>query len=206
MPRRIVDALLLCAALACTGAASARTSDRNQPMDAESNQNTCNLGVGGQCVLTGAVQITQGTLGISAAKAVIYTAKGDISRAVFTGGPVQLKQQLDDGKPMSARANNVDYNLKTEVVVFSGGVKIEQPSGSISGERVVYNLKTGTIDGGGQGSGRVRMRIVPTSGKAQPAQDNAAARTPGKTMPTDPPATDAPATDAPTAPEAKDKN
>ncbi len=191
MPRRVVNVLLLCAAIVCTGVASARTSDRNQPLDAESNQNTCNLGDGGQCVLTGAVQISQGSLDITAAKAVIYRAKGDISRAVFTGGPVQLKQQMDDGKPMSARANNVDYNLKTEVVVFSGGVKIEQPSGSISGERVVYNLKTGTIDGGGDGSGRVKMRIVPTASKARP---------------TEPPATDAPATDKPAAPEAKDGN
>lgn len=202
MPRRIVKALLLCTAIACMGVASARTSDRNQPMDAESNQNTCNLGDGGQCVLTGAVQITQGTLDITAAKAVIHRAKGDISRAVFTGGPVQLKQQLDDGKPMSARANSVDYNLKTEVVVFSGNVKIEQPSGSLSGERVVYNLKTGTIDGGGQGSGRVKMRIVPTASKAQPAKDKPA----GDKAATEAPAADTPATDKPAAPEAKDGN
>ena len=191
MHRRVVNALLLVAVATCAGTVSARTSDRNQPMDAESNQNSCNLGDGGQCVLTGAVRITQGSLGIDAGKAVIYRANGDISRAVFTGSPVQLKQQMDDGTPMTARANGVDYNLKTEVVVFTGNVQIQQPSGSLSGERVVYNLKTGSIEGGGQGSGRIKMRIVPTK-KATSASTK--------------PAADAPATDEAAATEAKDTN
>lgn len=163
MPRQVVNALLLCVAVACTGVASARTSDRNQPLDAVSRQNSCNLGDAGQCVLTGAVQITQGTLGITAAKAVIHRAKGDISRAVFTGGPVKLKQQLDDGTPMTASASNVDYNLQTEVVVFTGDVRIQQPSGSISGQHVVYNLKSGQIEGSSEGSGQVKMRFLPSS-------------------------------------------
>lgn len=169
MPRQVVNALLLCVAIACTGVASARTSDRNQPLDAVSHQNSCNLGDGGQCVLTGAVKITQGTLDITAAKAVIYRAKGDISRAVFTGGPVKLKQQLDDGTPMTANASNVDYNLQTEVVVFTGDVRIQQPSGSLSGQRVVYNLKSGHIEGSAQGNGQVKMRFLP-SNKGTPAK------------------------------------
>ncbi len=184
MPRRVVEALLLFAAIACMGVASARTSDRNQPLDAVSSQNSCTLGDGGQCVLTGAVRITQGTLGITAAKAVIHRANGDISRAVFTGGPVKLKQQLDDGTPMSASAGSVDYNLQTEVVVFTGDVHIQQPSGSISGQRVVYNLKSGQIDGSSQGNGQVKMRFLP-SNKGKPASS---------APPAEPAAMDAPAT------------
>lgn len=177
MPHRVANAMLLLAVAACAGTASARTADRNQPMDAESDRNTCDLGDGGQCVLTGAVRITQGSLGIDAGKAVIYRANGDISRAVFTGGPVQLKQLMDDGTPMSARANAVDYNLKTEVVVFTGDVQIQQPSGSLSGQRIVYNLKTSSIEGGGEGNGRVKMRIVPSNkpATAAPAAPESAA-------------------------------
>ena len=64
-------------------------------------------------------------------------------RAVLTGGPVKLKQQLDDGTPMNATANKVDYDLKAEVVVFTGKVTIQQPRGTLNGQRVVYNMKTG---------------------------------------------------------------
>ncbi|WP_159015461.1 lipopolysaccharide transport periplasmic protein LptA [Cognatiluteimonas profundi] len=138
-----------------------RTTDRRQPMDAEANQNTCSLGDAGQCVMTGNVRITQGSLDISAAKATIFRAGGDISRALLSGSPVVLKQEMDDGTPMTARANNVDYNLSTDVVIFTGDVVIQQPRGTMSGQRVVYNLKTGNVDSGGEGGGRVKMRIMP---------------------------------------------
>jgi lipopolysaccharide export system protein LptA len=170
---RYVDALFAAALLACASAAVARTSDRNQAMDAEADQNTCTLGDAGQCVMTGNVKISQGTLNIDAGKAVIFRAGGDISRAVLSGSPAVLKQQMDDGTPMTAHASNVDYNLKTEVVIFTGDVQLQQPRGSMSGQRVVYNLKTGSIDSGGQGNGRVKMRILPRN--AAPASSTAPA-------------------------------
>ena len=73
---------------------------------------------------------------------------------------------------MSARADNVDYNLKTEIVVFTGNVSIANPRGTLSGQRVVYNLKTGNVDSGGEGGGKVKVRILPKS--AQPAQGGGA--------------------------------
>src|SRR6476659_3451058 len=158
---RPVSVLLLVAMLCCAGIASARTSDRNQPMDAESDQNSCVLSDSGQCVMTGNVHIVQGSLDITAGKAVIYRAGGEISRAVLTGSPAVLKQQMDDGTPMTAHASNVDYNLSTDVVIFTGDVMIQQPRGTMNGQRVVYNLKTGSVDSGGEGNGRVKMRIMP---------------------------------------------
>jgi lipopolysaccharide export system protein LptA len=182
--------LLLAALLTCSAGAWARTTDRNQPMDAEADQNTCTMGDTGQCVMTGNVRINQGSLDISAARAVVYRAGGDISRAVLTGGPAVLKQQMDDGTPMTAHATNVDYNLQSEVVVFTGNVELQQPRGTMSGQRVVYNLKTGAIDSGGQNGGRVHMRIMPKNGApaATPPAPTAPApsapdATPAKTTP-----------------------
>ncbi len=165
---RPADFLMVVALLVCTGNAWARSADRNQPMDAESNQNTCTLGDAGQCVLTGNVKISQGSLNIAAAKATIFRANGDISRAFLSGSPVTLNQQMDDGTPMTAHATNVDYNLKTDIVVFTGNVQLDQPRGSMSGQRVVYNLKTGSIDSGGDAGGRVKMRVLPRTGPAAP--------------------------------------
>jgi lipopolysaccharide export system protein LptA len=181
---RPIDARLACALLACAlalpaASAQARSNDRQQPMDAESQRNTCTLGDAGQCVLTGDVKITQGSLDISAAKATIFRAGGDISRALLSGSPVVLKQQMDDGTPMNAHASNVDYNLSTDIVIFTGDVEIQQPRGTMNGQRVVYNLKTGDIDSGGEGNGRVKMRILPRSGPAtKPATDTAPKTTP----------------------------
>jgi lipopolysaccharide export system protein LptA len=166
LPARLLLALLM-AGVAST--AGARSNDRSQPMDAEANQNTCTLGDAGQCVMTGNVQINQGSLDISAAKATVFRAGGDISRALLSGSPVVLKQQMDDGTPMTAHASNVDYNLSTDVVIFTGDVMIQQPRGTMSGQRVVYNLKTGSVDSGGEGNGRVKMRIMPRNAQPAPA-------------------------------------
>ncbi len=165
---RPADFLIVVALLACTGNAWARSADRNQPMDAESNQNTCTLGDAGQCVLTGNVKISQGSLNIDAAKATIFRANGDISRALLSGSPVTLNQQMDDGTQMTAHASNVDYNLKSDIVVFTGNVQLDQPRGSMTGQRVVYNLKTGSIDSGGEPGGRVKMHLLPRTSPAAP--------------------------------------
>ena len=176
---RPIDARLACTLLAfalAVPAASvqARGNDRQQPMDAESQRNTCTLGV----------RIKQGSLDISAAKATIFRAGGDISRALLNGSPVVLKQQMDDGTPMTAHASNVDYNLNTEVVIFTGNVEIQQPRGTMNGQRVVYNLKTGSVDSGGEGNGRVKMRILPRTAPAPaPTPATKPADTAAKTTP-----------------------
>lgn len=164
-------ALLLAAIAAATlpaMGALARSSDRQQAMDIEAGRQSGTFSGDSVNELSGGVHITQGSLDITSTTARVTLAGGDPTRAVFSGGPVVLKQMMDDGTPMTARANGVDYNLKTEIVVFTGAVSIQQPRGSMSGERVVYNLKTGSVDSGGEGAGRVKMRILPRNQGAPP--------------------------------------
>lgn len=152
--------LLLTLALA-PAVALARTSDRNKPMDIDAGHSDYSMDDSRPTTLSGGVIITQGTLDIRSNQAVIHSADGEPVRAVLTGGPVKMKQELDDGKPMTAVANRVDYDLKSEIVTFTGNVDIQQPTGSIAGQRVVYNMKTGQVQGGGQDAGRVKIRIQP---------------------------------------------
>lgn len=155
-------AALLIAALALAPmAAQARSSDRSKPMDIDAGATDYSLDDRRPTVLSGGVTITQGTLDIRSNRAEITQRGGEPVRVVLTGGPVRLTQQLDDGTPMSATANNVDYDLKTEIVVLTGGVNLQQPRGSLAGGRVVYNMRTGQVQSGGQSGGRVKMRILP---------------------------------------------
>jgi lipopolysaccharide export system protein LptA len=159
--------LLLAAIVAALPAAGAlaRTSDRQKPMDIEAGRQSGTLSGDSVNQLSGGVHITQGTLDITSSNATITLVDGDPSRAVFSGGPVALRQELDDGSPMSARADSVDYNLKTEIVVFTGNVSIDNPRGTLSGQRVVYNLRTGNVESGGEGGGKVKVRILPKSAR-----------------------------------------
>lgn len=158
-PTDFAAGTLALALLAAFGSAGARTSDRSQPMDIESASGVCETGQNAVCTLTGKVSITQGTLRIQSEKAVVTQAGGNPSRAQLSGG-VTLQQEMDDGDHIDARSANVDYDMRNEVIVFTGNVNIAQRRGNLSGERVVYNLKTGQMESGGNG-GRVKMRILP---------------------------------------------
>lgn len=168
MSRFPAKPLLVAAAMAAlvSPGAWAKSSDRNQDMEITAGATSGSLDDRQPTVLSKGVTITQGSLKIESSTATISTRNGDPVRAVLTGGPVKLSQQLDDGTPMNAVAERVDYDLNTEIVIFSGDVTIQQPRGSLSGQRVVYNMKTGMMNSGGEGNGRVKMTIKPRSARA----------------------------------------
>lgn len=156
--------LLASALLAIGGSAFARSSDRNQPMTIDSNWQSCGLGENMSCELRGDIVISQGTLKINSAQGQINQVNGRPNRARLAGG-VNMSQELDDGTPVKTRSNAVDYDFNTEIIILTGNVEITQPRGTLRGERVVYNMKTGQVQSGGQeGGGRVRMTIQPKAG------------------------------------------
>lgn len=145
----------------------AKSSDRNQAMTIDSGSQSGNMEGNGKTVLGGGVVVTQGTLEIRSAAAEIYMADGEVSRSVFTGKQVKMKQQMDDGTWMDAQADRVEYDMKTETITFIGNYTVKSDRGSNSGQRMVYNTKSGNMQSGGDGT-RVRTVIQPKS--AQPAQ------------------------------------
>ena len=180
---RLVALSLMLLAAVLPSDASAKTTDRNQPMDVEADRTDASLGDDGEAVLTGNVLITQGTLQVGADRATIHRNAGEISQVVLTGAPATLKQVNDNGEPMNASAAQIVYTLSSDVVVLTGGVVIEQTRGTLRGENIKYDLKSGHLDGGGDGK-RVQMRIMPkTTSPATPAPTPAATapktKTPG---------------------------
>ncbi|GAA4860905.1 lipopolysaccharide transport periplasmic protein LptA [Luteimonas vadosa] len=149
--------------LVLAGGAWAKSSDRNQPMDIDANSSNCSIGDNSPCVFSGNVHIVQGTLDIRAAKADVRRGGGDIQRVIITGSPARLSQGLDNGGTMTASASTVEYDMPRETVIFTGNVRIEQAGrGAMSGPRIVYNMQTGQVQGGGgEGGGQIRTRILP---------------------------------------------
>ncbi len=178
MSRRAASALssVLTIALTLTaaGAASAKTTDRNQTMTTESSSSDCSVNDSGPCILSGDVNIQQGTLDIKAAKADVKRTDGEMSMVKLTGSPVQMKQQTDDGQWMNATAAQIDYDVPNDTITLIGNANVQQPGrGSITGARIIYNSKTGQVQSGGAagaGASRVTMRFEPKNkGAAAPA-------------------------------------
>lgn len=115
-------------------------------------------------MLSGNVRISQGSMVINADKAEVFQPAGaTISRVVLTGNPATMAQTLDgDGGTMKAQARTIDYALQQNLVTLRQQVKVEQTRGTMTGELVEYDIKSGQLKGGGGGTaGRIQMRIEP---------------------------------------------
>ncbi|MDQ1092548.1 lipopolysaccharide export system protein LptA [Xanthomonas sacchari] len=166
---RTLPAKLALLALLLPALAMAKSSDRNQPMDITSASQSGNmLDDDGKIRYTGNVVIIQGTLEIHADTADLFKKNGDIDRVVLTGKQATLKQELDDGSPMDAVADNIDYKVPTDTVILTGNYRMTSPKGTNAGQRMVYNTKTGDMQGGGDGT-RVHTVIQPKNAAAAPA-------------------------------------
>lgn len=166
---RLAVSLTLAAFAAFASAAVAKSSDRNQTMHVDAGGSDCTINDSGTCVLSGGVKIQQGTLDIQAARADVRQVNGDPRSVKLTGSPVRLKQEMDSGELMNATASRVDYDLAEDIIVFVGNATVQQPGrSSIAGDRIVYNMRTGQIQGGGEGGGRVRIQFEPRNKAATP--------------------------------------
>lgn len=148
--------------------ALALQSDRQQPMQIGADYSDATLGETGKALLRGNVSIVQGSLKIESQTATVERTAGEIRRALLEGAPVRIEQSLDAGGQMQARARGVDYDMVNEVLVLTGDVVVTQPEGELRGERIRYDLKSGRLEGGGEGGGRVQMRIEPRPAKPAP--------------------------------------
>ncbi len=180
MKRRARSARLFAVVAALAAApAFALDSDRDKPMDIDADRMESNVN-DGTATLSGNVRIVQGTLDVRAAKAVVsQDEQQQVSRAILTGTPATLAQDLDDGGRLDARAAQIDYDMANDRVVLTGEAVVAQPRGELRGERITYSLKDGRIEAGGpEGGNRVFMRMNPQAKPAADAAEPAAASSP----------------------------
>ena len=163
--RRRRAELFACLVLAAIAAPCvALESDRDQPMNIEAIDSDSDLNTG-VLNLIGGVKIDQGSLKIDAETGEVHRSgdASDISRVILEGRPTCLEQQLDNAAgTMRACSNRLEYDIASESVVLTGNVRIEEPRGTLTGERVTYDIARGRVQGqSGGGDNRVRFVIPP---------------------------------------------
>jgi lipopolysaccharide export system protein LptA len=161
---RLADLALVAVLALPLAPAMALERDRDQPMEITAQGSDTNLETG-MHTLIGKVEIRQGSLLIQADRGEVHQPSGaeEVSRVVLEGTPARLEQALDNGAGfMRARAARIDFNRASNTVVMTGGVQIEDPRGTLSGERVSYDIAQGRVQGQSSGDdGRVRFVIPP---------------------------------------------
>ena len=129
----------------------------------------------GEWTISGNVRIRAEGGNLKADKAVVWFRNNLISRATITGAPAEFEQKREDGNLARGRANTMDYETSTGTVSFRENAWLT-PDGcnEITGNQMVYNIKTQTMQGQTGGSavpgagGRVRIVIQPGSQRDKP--------------------------------------
>jgi len=165
MRRSIPSLLVVLLPLLAAPALEARKNGREQPMAVRSDRQTGGLGDDDSIVMSGNVEITQGTLQVNAATATVERRGGDVQRIVLDGSPVRIRQQNERGETIDASAARVTYAPNEEIMVLAGDARVAQDRGEFTAGTIRYNVDTGSIDSGGDG-GRVTTILQP---KARPA-------------------------------------
>lgn len=161
MNRFAASLTIAAAGLAAGLPAAALESDRSQPVEFGADRFEGQIAASGETRLSGSFWLQQGSLKIRAEQATVMRENGEVVRLLLNGAPATVEQDLDSGGRMRAEARDIDYRIGSEQLELSRSVVIIQPEGELRGERLRYDIGSGRIEGSGEGSGGVRMRIEP---------------------------------------------
>lgn len=165
--------LLLTCALCAAATAWALKSDRDQPIHIQSDHGDFQTNAGKNTstgTYTGHVIITQGSIRITADKAILHTQNNQIQTADITGKPATFQQKTDTGVMANGIANEIIYDANKNQVVLRGNAHVQQGGRQMSGDVIDYNTETEhvTASGGKTSSGRINITIPPTAATSAP--------------------------------------
>ncbi len=157
-PRAVVTLLLWALAAAPL---QARTSDREMETEVKAGSVVEDPDAGTQEFSNG-FQLSQGTRQIEAETATVFrNDSGGFRKIILRGDPARWTEELDDGTPMDASANTIEYDVSGEIVRLTGDVSILKANDQLTASEVLYDLKTQKLDAGGSEQG-VILRYKPT--------------------------------------------
>jgi len=162
----LASKLLLVLTTLCFSANNyALPEDKNKPIDVAANSASMD-NKNGTTVLTGKVEIIQGTMLINANKVVVQRDKnGDISTMVATGNLAHFTQQQQAGSAYSkAWGKKMVYSVANQTVTITGNAKVTQLNDTFTGEIVTYHMDKAIVKASGTKQ-RVKMIIQPKGQK-----------------------------------------
>jgi lipopolysaccharide export system protein LptA len=147
--------------LTVTGPLLALESDRQQPLLVNADTTDGTLG-DGIAIMSGQVEIRQGSLLVRADVAEVEKIDGRVRQVKLTGTPVHLQQEIENEGLVTATAGTISYKVATGMVTLTGKADVDHPQYQISGEELIYDMNLQHFQGnGGDGNGRIRIELAP---------------------------------------------
>ncbi len=147
--------------------ALARQNDLEQPIDIRADKSEFDEKAGTQ-TLTGNVEITQGSMRITADRIAIALKDNALSTITGTGSPIHFEQQNEAGQLMSGEAQRISYDALAGTLILEGKATLNQPKQKLVSERITFNARTQKVSAeGGPTAGRVSIQIQPPTSTDQ---------------------------------------
>ena len=146
--------------------------DKSAPVTIDADTTSIDFRTG-QRVLTGKVEVTQGTLNIKADKIVLIYKGDDIDTATAYGKPVKFKQLPEGHKEMVyGEGHKLKLEQAKDMITLTKNAKVTQGTNIITGKVIHYNMKTSKMTIKGQSSSKKKM--------ASDAKQSSSSKTAGK--------------------------
>lgn len=144
-----------------TGPLHARESDLSKPIDVRAEKSEFDEKAGTQ-TLSGNVEISQGTMKITADRIAIALKNNALHTIKGTGSPIRFEQENESGELMQGEAKRITYDAIAGTLILEGTARLSQPRQNLVSERITFDARTQKVsaEGGGQ-SGRVNIQILP---------------------------------------------
>ena len=160
-----------------SGAVIASEEDFSQPIKIGSNTQFID-GKNKTALYKEDVLITQGSLLIEANEVEVIATDGS-GREIFIarGNPASYSQSLEDGTPVSAKANEIRYEVINRTISLAGNAELQQDTSKVQGDKITFDMVTeqllATGGAGKDGEGRVTTVFTPdTIRKTSSKKDN----------------------------------
>lgn len=128
-----------------------------------------------QIIFYGPVEVSQGSIHINADELKAFTEGKDEQRIlVATGNPATYEQTLDDGRPASASAKQIRYNLANRTLTLLGNATLDQAGSQVTGNQIRYNINKQQLIAESKGNDRVITIIQPQTYQedTKPSEEN----------------------------------
>lgn len=161
--RSIIALTLSAIALALAMAVSvthANPADRSKPINISADASEYDEKAGTQ-VLSGNVEISQGSMVIKADRIKVELKNNALFRITGNGNPIRFQQLTERNELLRGQSESISYNTETAEITFKGEAELERPGQKFTGHTINYNMTDLTFKAAGNDKGRVSIVLQP---------------------------------------------
>lgn len=152
---------LCCYMLFSIGALQAAPADYTQPVDVRADFWEASI-QDNISIYRENVEVRQGSMLIKAVRLEANASAGRGNEVLIASGtPATYSQTLEDGKEVTAQANEIRYDLANRILTLTGNAEMSQSGSLVQGAVIRYNIATQQLSAESEQNRRVTTIFTP---------------------------------------------